>query len=423
MLIRPGARRSSTACVLYHSILLALLLPMLAQAGDRAPSERDRSNTARLVSGLLSNARYAYRPMPLDDGLSGRIFDAYVDALDPGTRRSDVQMQRIEKHRFKLDDAVGRGRLDPIYEIADAVKGISNAGYDKDRALELFLNAYVKVSDGRGSYTSVSGSAAAKSSVGIGERPSPPSLSFVDAHGKRIGVIRLSHLHPTAGRSVGVDVAGLIARIEEKQVGDIVLDLRGNGGCPLREAVDLAGLFLGPVPVVQIREANGRVTTQAASGRLGWKGSLAVLVDHGTAAGAEILAAALQDHGRGVLVGEQSLGNGTLQNLIDLDRGSGGAPRYGTMTLTIAEVFRLDGTPLDGQGVVPDVPLGLHAGQRSQAASATNPIPAARDFRPATRPHPASAASLRHQDSIDRNNAIEDPALATAVMLLSRKSS
>lgn len=402
---------------------LALSLPLMAQADDRASTERDRSDAARLVFGLMSDARYAYRPQKLDDALSSRILDAYVSALDPGNSlRSEADTQLIEQYRYSLDEAIKRGKLDPVYEIADALQHAEGIGYDKDRVFEIFLNAYVKASDDRGSYRSPFVEAAAKSNTDVEQRFPRPRLSFVEANGKRIGVIRLSHLYPIGNRTVSTDVLKAIAELGEEKIGAVVLDLRGNEGGPLREVVDLAGLFLGPVPVMQIREQGGRVTTERSKVRRSWEGPLAVLVDRRTAAGAEILAAALQDHGRGVLMGEQTFGSGTIQNPVDLDLASDGPRRYGSIQLTIAEVFRLDGQPLDGRGVLPDLTLQSLAKPESRKAPmhASKPIAPARGYSPAERPFDINEGSSRRQDSTNQNDAGEDPALAEAAALLSR---
>ena len=100
------------------------------------------------------------------------------------------------------------------------------------------------------------------------------------------------------------------------------IDLRNNGGGSLDEAVELTGLFIDKGPVVQVRESGGRVQRRRRrrSAGVAWDGPLAVLINRGSASASEIFAGAIQDYGRGLVIGETTFGKGTVQNLIDLDR-------------------------------------------------------------------------------------------------------
>src|SRR5690625_1130654 len=123
-------------------------------------------------------------------------------------------------------------------------------------------------------------------------------------------------------RSTTRDVRHLIEELEEEGIDGLVIDLRGNGGGSLREATDMTGLFLPGAPVVQIRRSDGEVEVLRDSGEhraAAYDGPLAVLVNGFSASASEIFAAAIQDHGRGIVVGQQTFGKGTVQNLIDLD--------------------------------------------------------------------------------------------------------
>src|SRR3546814_6820478 len=99
------------------------------------------------------------------------------------------------------------------------------------------------------------------------------------------------------------------------------MDLRSNGGGSLNEAIELTGLFIDQGPVVQVRESGGRVSVEGDR-RPGvvWDGPLAVLVNRGSASASEIFAGAIQDYGRGIIIGEPTFGKGTVQKLVDLDR-------------------------------------------------------------------------------------------------------
>ncbi len=153
------------------------------------------------------------------------------------------------------------------------------------------------------------------------------------------------------------DVAKILAQFKAQKVDGVVMDLRDNGGGSLTEAIDLTGLFIGAGPVVQVRETGGHVDVQNDDvSHATWTGPLAVVVNRGSASASEIFAAAIQDYGRGLIVGENTFGKGTVQNLIDLDR----VPRpdsehYGQLKLTVAEFFRVNGGSTQHKGVVPDI--------------------------------------------------------------------
>src|SRR5690606_38024338 len=137
----------------------------------------------------------------------------------------------------------------------------------------------------------------------------------------------------------------------------VVLDLRNNGGGSLSEAIELTGLFIDKGPVVQVRESGGRVSVEDdRNGGVAWDGPLAVLVNRGSASASEIVAGAIQDYGRGLVIGETTFGKGTVLNMVDLDRWPANEePRFGQVKLTIAQFFRPGGSSTQNKGVVPDV--------------------------------------------------------------------
>ena len=131
---------------------------------------------------------------------------------------------------------------------------------------------------------------------------------------------------PTETRTTRVrqrTLNGLIAELEEQGIDGLVLDLRGNGGGHLTEATALSGLFIDNGPVVQLRNSSGRISRlddPDPVARVAYNGPLAVLVDRFSASASEIFAAAIQDYARGVIVGQQTFGKGTVQNLYSLDQ-------------------------------------------------------------------------------------------------------
>jgi carboxyl-terminal processing protease len=169
-------------------------------------------------------------------------------------------------------------------------------------------------------------------------------------------------------RSTTRDVRRLIKELEEEGIDGLVIDLRANGGGSLREATDMTGLFLPGAPVVQVRRNTGEVEVLNDSNTVqgvAYAGPLAVMVDGFSASASEIFAAAIQDHGRGVVVGQQTFGKGTVQNLVDLDH-FGLRPQgpMGRLKLTIAQFYRISGASTQQRGVIPDIelpsPMGGH---------------------------------------------------------------
>jgi carboxyl-terminal processing protease len=192
------------------------------------------------------------------------------------------------------------------------------------------------------------------------------SKRILDVQGKRIGVIELPAFYadfeamqrrdPNA-RSATTDVAKLLNELKAEKVDGVMIDLRENGGGSLTEAVDLTGLFIDRGPVVQVRQSGGYTQVYSDENRgVLWNGPLAVLVNRSSASASEIFAAAIQDYGRGLVIGESTFGKGTVQGLLPLppERG-GGAGKYGTAKVTTQQFFRIDGGTTQNAAVVPDI--------------------------------------------------------------------
>ncbi len=158
-------------------------------------------------------------------------------------------------------------------------------------------------------------------------------------------------------RSATRDVARLLVEMKAQKVDGLLVDLRNNGGGSLREAISLSGLFLGRVPVVQTRNAKGEISVEKNTDTgMAWNGPLGVLINRGSASASEIFAAAIQDYGRGLIIGEPSFGKGTVQTVASLDQMAKNAtPTYGELKMTIAQFFRVDGGTTQLRGVTPDV--------------------------------------------------------------------
>jgi carboxyl-terminal processing protease len=158
-------------------------------------------------------------------------------------------------------------------------------------------------------------------------------------------------------RSSTRDVRRLIVELEEQGVAGIVVDLRNNGGGSLLEATTLTGLFIDTGPVVQVRNSSGRISLEEdVDPGMAWEGPLAVLVNRYSASASEIFAAAIQDYGRGVVIGEPTFGKGTVQSLLDLDDYAPSEnPGMGQLKITMAQFFRVNGGSTQNLGVEPDI--------------------------------------------------------------------
>lgn len=158
-------------------------------------------------------------------------------------------------------------------------------------------------------------------------------------------------------KSTTRDVADLLLDMRYEGVDGVIIDLRRNGGGFLSEAISLTGLFIRRGPVVQVRDALGRIKIESDTDpEVVYDGPLAVLVDQFSASASEIFAAAIQDYGRGVVIGNQTFGKGTVQNAIDLNRYfPNSSQNYGQLKMTIAKFYRVTGGSTQHVGVIPDV--------------------------------------------------------------------
>jgi carboxyl-terminal processing protease len=158
-------------------------------------------------------------------------------------------------------------------------------------------------------------------------------------------------------RSTTKDVQKLLEELQEENIDSLVLDLRSNGGGSLIEATHLAGLFITKGPIVQVRDSSGHIDIHSDNNSmLSYQGPMVVLVDRYSASASEIVASALQDYGRAVIVGETTFGKGSVQQLIDLNRYAGKSDNsLGQLKATIAQYYRVNGESTQHRGVVPDI--------------------------------------------------------------------
>ncbi|MBT9492807.1 MAG: carboxy terminal-processing peptidase [Paucibacter sp.] len=248
---------------------------------------------------------------------------------------------------WRLDDAVDmiRGKKDTVV-VLDILP--ANAGPDgKHQVISLVRNKI-----------SMEQQSAKKSILDIKQA----------ATTRRIGVITLPTFYQDFEarakgekdfKSVTRDVARLLAELKKEKVDGVMIDLRDNGGGSLAEAVELTSLFIGKGPVVQQRNSSGDVRVESeAQASAAWDGPLAVLINRGSASASEIFAAAIQDYGRGIILGESSFGKGTVQTMVSLDKmARADKAKYGELKMTVAQFFRVNGGTTQLRGVSPDIGL------------------------------------------------------------------
>jgi carboxyl-terminal processing protease len=193
--------------------------------------------------------------------------------------------------------------------------------------------------------------------VEVGKKP--------DGTPYQIGVIDLPSFYaggddPRDSKSATADVRKILKEFNSKHIDGLVLDLRRNGGGALSEAESLTGLFIDQGPVLQVKDSAGRVKQRndPESGT-DYSGPMIVLTSRFSASASEILAGALQDYGRALIVGESTHGKGTVQAVIDLGNqlGMDPPPKLGALKLTIQQFYRVNGESTQDRGVVPDVAI------------------------------------------------------------------
>jgi carboxyl-terminal processing protease len=191
---------------------------------------------------------------------------------------------------------------------------------------------------------------------------------IIQQNGQKIGVITIPSFYldfegqqQNTGNynSTSRDVSRILTELHAEHVNGIVIDLRDDGGGSLEEAVNVTGLFIPSGPVVQISNSTGgKMVLRDEDRRVLYSGPLAVLVNRYSASASEIFAAAIQDYGRGVVIGERTFGKGTVQSIIKLTRPFsffGKKPELGQIKLTIAKFYRISGGSTQHKGVLPDI--------------------------------------------------------------------
>lgn len=232
-------------------------------------------------------------------------------------------------------------------------------------------------------------------------------------------------------KSTTRDVRLLLDSLKQENVDAVVMDLRFNGGGSLQESIELTGLFIDKGPVVQVRDTRNQIEVNSdREDGVAWDGPLGVIINRFSASASEIFAAAIQDYGRGIVLGSQSYGKGTVQSAIDMSRvisptdrlllkaqadGNdglpAGAPQFGQINITLAKFYRITGSSTQHRGVEPDLTFpSLYSAEKYGESSEPSALPwdqiKATDFAPVTDLKPIIAQlSKKHQARMDSSQA------------------
>jgi len=244
---------------------------------------------------------------------------------------------------WRLDDVVDliRGPKGTIIKLEVLPKGIGPQGPSK---IVMMTREKIKLEE-QGASSSIIDIPESHTRIGVIDLPTFYIDFAAQAEGKKDYT------------STSRDVRKLIKDMLKENIDGLIVDLRDNGGGSLSEALELTGLFIDRGPVVQTKDASGRVDINYdPEPGISYPGPLAVLVDRNSASASEIFAGAIQDYHRGIIVGEPTFGKGTVQNVIDLNRFIKESDEdHGRLKTTIAQFFRVSGGSNQYKGVIPDI--------------------------------------------------------------------
>ncbi len=197
-------------------------------------------------------------------------------------------------------------------------------------------------------------------------------------------------------KSTTRDVRLILDTLKQENVDAVLVDLRFNGGGSLQESIELTGLFIEQGPVVQVRDTRNRIEVNSDTDTdIAWEGPLGVLVNRFSASASEIFAGAIQDYGRGIILGTQTYGKGTVQSAIDMSRVisptdrlllkaksdnessfPAGAPQFGQINITMAKFYRINGSSTQHKGVIPDIVFpSIYASDKYGESSEPSALP------------------------------------------------
>jgi carboxyl-terminal processing protease len=361
----------------------------------KTPEEREakaRADIAKTYSGRFARLK---NPGPLD--AAADVVNALSSALDPHTTylppadkaNFDIQMSgtlegigavlREKDHLIEIVELVPggaswrQGGLAP----GDLILSVAEKGKEPVDVFDMRIDEVVKMI--RGPKNTVvrlriqkpggteSTLEITRDVVVLEEAYAKGAILNRKGAGPAYGYIHLPSFYGGKGNphTAAGDVKRLLGEMRKAKVAGVVIDIRSNGGGYLNDAVDMTGSLIDEGPVVQIQDSRGQKEVLADDDRgTDYDGPVVVLVDRFSASASEIVAGALQDYGRAVIVGQgaSTHGKGTVQTVADLDRATGGKIELGVFKITIQQFFRVSGSSTQREGVRPDVVLPDPAG-------------------------------------------------------------
>jgi carboxyl-terminal processing protease len=357
------------------------------------PEAREEKARTDLAKQYASRFARLHHPQPLDAAADlvnavASTFDPHTDYLPPADKENfDIHMTgtlqgigaslRERDHYIEVVELVPGGAAWKHGGLApgDLILAVQNTGKDPVDVVDMRLDDVVSMIRGpTGTVVRLriqkpdgheESLAITRDVVEIAESYARAAVLTRKA-GPSFGYIHLPAFYggPSGARTASADVRRLLGELNKRKVAGVVLDIRSNGGGLLQDAVRLTGEFIDKGPVVQVRDSEGHreVLPDEDKGE-DFDGPLIVLVDRFSASASEILAGALQDYHRAVIVGTgPTHGKGTVQTLIDLDRVAQRKEDLGDLKMTIEQFFRVSGASTQLEGVTPDIVLPDPAG-------------------------------------------------------------
>lgn len=249
--------------------------------------------------------------------------------------RPDDRITGVAQEKGKVIDVIG-WRLDDVVELIKGRKG---------------TKVRLEIQRGKGATHQTHLIELTRDKVRLEDRAAKSQV--IKTGGKKIGVIEV----PSFYVNLHLDVQKELTKLKAQKIDGLMIDLRNDGGGALTEATELTGLFMKQGPVVQIRDTMGRVAVnEDTDGKAYYDGPMTVLIDRYSASASEIFAAAMNDYGRALIIGENSFGKGTVQQhralgkIYDFFENELGHVQY-----TIAKFYRIDGGSTQNKGVQPDI--------------------------------------------------------------------
>lgn len=375
-------------------------------------NEKDLEEARELVAKRFKNQikqfdqRDSQDVFQLYTNALGSLYDPHTSYLSPRTNENfkinmSLSLTGIGAELTTEDDYTKVSRLIPggpadlqgVLKAEDKIVGVGQAekpivdviGWRIDEVVELIrgekdTKVRLELIPSKGDSSNTKTITIVRDKVKLEDKSAQSIILEIDLNGEafKLGVIDIPAFYmdfeayrarDPKFKSTTRDVYNLVEELTEANVDGIVLDLRNNGGGSLYEATSLTDLFIDYGPVVQIRDAEQKVyRNHRASRRAAYSGPLIVMINRLSASASEIFAGALQDYGRALIVGTQSFGKGTVQEVVELSEGQ--------LKMTISKFYRVSGDSTQHRGVIPDIAFpSLHDIEKIGESEQDNALP------------------------------------------------